>query len=64
MLEDPEKQNEEDHHFHGKEYQVTDQEMGSESGNTNNAILITGTTHPREVLSSQAPLFVMMKLIH
>jgi hypothetical protein len=64
MLWDPEKTNEEDHHFHGKEYQVTTEELGSESGNSNNAILITGGTHPREVLSTQAPVFVMLKLLH
>jgi len=29
-----------------------------------NAILITGATHARELLSSQVPLFVCLKLLH
>jgi len=29
-----------------------------------NAILVTGATHARELLSSQVPLFLCLKLIH
>ena len=29
-----------------------------------NAILITGATHARELLSSQVPLFMCLKLLH
>ena len=29
-----------------------------------NAILVTGATHARELLSSQVPLFLALKLIH
>ena len=54
----------EDHHFHGATFVQTDKMMEGETGNSNNAVLITGTTHAREVLSSQAPLFIMLKLIH
>lgn len=65
MLDDPEKANEEDHHFHGEEYQIlADLEMKEETGNNKNSILITGTTHPRELLSMQAPVFTMLKLLH
>ena len=64
MLDDPDKVNEEDHHFHGEEYVQTDLEMKEETGNNKNAILITGTTHPRELLSMQAPVFTMLKLLH
>jgi len=33
-------------------------------GKDENSFLITGTTHPRELLSSQAPLFILLKLLH
>ena len=64
MLDDPDKVNEEDHHFHGVEYVLADLEMKEETGDSKNAILITGTTHPRELLSMQAPVFMMLKLLH
>ena len=64
-MDDPEKVNEEDHHFHGEEYQILSElEMKEETTDGKNSILITGTTHPRELLSMQAPVFVMLKLLH
>lgn len=33
-------------------------------GDQSNSMLITGNTHPRELLSAQAPLFVLLQLIH
>jgi len=34
------------------------------AGSSSNAILVTGATHARELLSAQAPLFVLLKLLH
>lgn len=64
LLDDPERTNEEDHHFHGEEYVQSNAEMEKETGDSNNAVLITGTTHPRELLSMQAPVFVLLKMLH
>jgi hypothetical protein len=47
-----------------KEKPVLAQSSKKPSGDSGNAILITGATHARELLSMQVPLFLCLKFLH